>query len=153
MDYKVNQKLINGVFVTPLKQITDQRGAVYHVLKKKSDSFYGFGEAYISKVNPDVVKGWKYHFKMIQNFTVINGRMKLVLFDNRNKSLTSGVINEFILDDFKNYFRITIPNNIWYSFKCLSSEPCLLLNIADKIHDPKESKSLDIQNETIPFKW
>ena len=145
--------MIDGVQITPLKQIKDDRGAVFHVLKKNSDSFYGFGEAYISKVNPNIIKGWKFHFNMIQNFTVIYGKMKLVLFDNRNNSKTKGAINQFILDNSDNYCRITIPKNIWYSFKCLSIEPCLLLNISDITHDPKESKNLDINDDSIPFKW
>lgn len=148
-----NNKIINGVKLTNLKQITDTRGAVFHIMRKDSESFYDFGEAYISKVNGSIIKGWKFHSRMKQNFTVIFGKMKIVLFDNRDKSETKGSINEFLLDDLENYFRLTIPENIWYSFKSLNKDFTLLLNIADIVHNPSESENLEINNKVIPYKW
>ena len=145
--------LIEGVFLTPLKQIKDERGAVFHVLKNNSETFYSFGEAYFSKINEKIVKGWKYHKEMKQSFCVPYGKLKLVLFDNRNNSVSRGVINEIILSDDKNYIRVTIPENIWYSFKCLSDDYCLLLNIANIKYDSNESIQMDLNNNIIPYKW
>lgn len=148
-----NKNYIEGVKLTNLKQIVDKRGAVFHIMRNDSDSFSKFGEAYISKVNSGITKGWKFHYKMIQNFTVVFGKMKIVLFDNRTESKTKGFINEFILDDLANYYRLTIPKNIWYSFKSLNTDFTLLLNIADLVHDSLESKNLELNNETVPYKW
>ena len=67
---------------------------------------------------------------MKQNFTVIHGEIKIVLFDNRINSKTKGTINEIILDDSKKYSRLSIPENIWYSFKGLNKGHSLLLNIS-----------------------
>lgn len=145
--------LIDGVKLTKLSQIIDNRGAVFHIMRNDSETFTKFGEAYISKVNSGITKGWKYHYKMIQNFTVIFGKMKVVLFDNRSESKTKGLINEFILDDLENYYRLTIPANIWYSFACLNTDFTLLLNISDIVHDSLESKNLELENEVIPYKW
>ena len=71
-----NLKLIDGITVSSLKQFKDKRGAVFHVLKESDKHFIKFGEAYISKVNSDMVKGWKYHKKMHQNFSVPFGKIK-----------------------------------------------------------------------------
>ena len=144
---------IEGVVLTPLKQIKDERGAVFHVMKKSSDTFYSFGEAYFSKINNNIIKGWKYHKKMKQNFCVPYGELRLVLFDCRDNSSTKGVINEIILNDNENYMRVTIPENIWYSFKCLNTEYCLLLNIASIIHNENESLNMDLKNDIIPYEW
>ena len=149
----MTKKLIKDEYITPLKQINDERGGVFHIMKKDSKNFYGFGEAYISKINYDIIKGWKYHKKMKQNFIVVFGRMKLVLYDNRQNSPTKGQINEFELDDSINYCRVTIPEQIWYSFKCLKKEYCLLLNLANMPHNPKESLNLEIDNQVIPYEW
>lgn len=148
-----NKKLIDGIIVTPLKQIIDEKGAVFHVMKNNSIGFNGFEEVYISKVKHNIIKGWKFHKKMKQNFCAPYGKLKLVLFDNRNGSKTKGLINEFILDDSNNYQRITIDSEIWYSFSCLSEDYCLLLNISNLIHDPSESLSLDISSKKIPYNW
>ena len=105
--------------VSPLNQLKDQRGAVYHILKESDNHFLRFGEAYFSKVNPQVVKGWKYHKKMTQNFSVPFGKIKLVIVDTREESPTFNLINEFILCPDKNYKLITIPPKLWYGFKCI----------------------------------
>ena len=91
--------------------------------------------------------------EMKQNFCVPFGKLKLVLFDDRENSKTKGLINELILDDSKNYKRVTIPKNIWYSFKCLSDPYCLLLNISNIEHNPLESTTMDINTKKIPYSW
>ena len=144
---------IEGVVVTPLKQINDERGSVFHVMKNNSDTFYSFGEAYFSKIYKNIIKGWKYHKEMKQNFCVPHGRLKLVLFDNRANSESRGEVNEIILDDEENYIRVTVPENIWYSFKCISNDYCLLLNIANIKHDKIESLQMDLYNDKIPYEW
>tara|TARA_B110000003_G_C16378070_1_gene429318 strand:+ start:133 stop:591 length:459 start_codon:yes stop_codon:yes gene_type:complete len=148
-----SNSIIDGVVLTPLKQIKDERGAVFHVMKNDSETFYSFGEAYFSKINKKIIKGWKLHKEMKQNFCVPYGKLKLVLFDNRINSPSKGVINEIILCDDKNYIRVTIPENIWYSFKCLSDPYCLLLNISNIEHDPLESITMDINTNEIPYSW
>ena len=49
--------------------------------------------------------------------------------------------------------RVTIPENIWYSFKCLSIDYCLLLNIANIKHKENESLNMDLKNDIIPYEW
>ena len=55
----MGHKLIKDVVVTSLKQIHDDRGAVFHVLKKSENQLDSFGEVYFSKINFNIVKGWK----------------------------------------------------------------------------------------------
>ena len=148
-----SNSIIEGVVLTPLKQIKDERGAVFHVMKNDSETFYSFGEAYFSKINENIIKGWKFHKEMKQNFCVPYGKLKLVLFDNRVNSPSKGVIDEIILCDDENYIRVTIPENIWYSFKCLSEEYCLLLNIANIKHKKNESLHMHLNNNIIPYIW
>ncbi|EJL6645127.1 dTDP-4-dehydrorhamnose 3,5-epimerase, partial [Vibrio cholerae] len=62
--------MIEGVVVTPLKQILLDKGAVFHGIKSTDDTFYGFGEAYFSQANHSSIKGWKKHTKMNMNLIV-----------------------------------------------------------------------------------
>ena len=52
---------MDGVVLTPLKQIKHPLGDLYHAMKKSDKDFSGFGEAYFSTVNQGCVKGWKKH--------------------------------------------------------------------------------------------
>ena len=48
--------MIDGVVITPLLQIADERGKVMHMLKSTDAHFQQFGEIYFSCVFPDAVK-------------------------------------------------------------------------------------------------
>ena len=153
MDTLDSMPIINGVKITPLKQIIDERGGVFHVMRASSSIFDKFGEVYFSKVNYKYIKAWKKHTEMTQNFCVPYGFLKLVIFDNREDSKTCGLFNEFFLDPENNYNLISIPNGLWYGFQCIMPDYCLLLNVADIEHNPKESITLDLNNQIIKYDW
>lgn len=144
--------LIDGVFVRGLRVIPDERGKVMHMLRANAPHFTKFGEVYFSVINPGVVKGWKQHKKMTQNFAVPVGQMELVLFDARPDSKTKGKIVELSIGE-SNYCLVTIPPGIIYSFKGASSVPVLLVNCADLPHDPEESLVFDLKSTDIPYNW
>ena len=66
--------------INKLKQIPDERGAIYHMLRRDNSHFIEFGEIYFSIAFPGKIKGWHEHTKQIQNYAVIYGKIKLVLF-------------------------------------------------------------------------
>jgi len=141
---------INGVLQTPLKKIFNEKGNLFHVIRHFDNGFTGFGEVYISTVKYDVVKAWKMHYKMTSNFVVPVGQIKLVIFDDRANSPTQGILNEFILsaDD---YYRLTIPPNLWYGFKGLNDGLNMLINVANIPHDPLEQKNELLGS--LNYKW
>ena len=56
--------MIEGVVVTPLRQIEDTRGKVMHMLRRDAPVFTEFGEIYFSTANRGAVKGWNRHRRM-----------------------------------------------------------------------------------------
>jgi dTDP-4-dehydrorhamnose 3,5-epimerase len=144
---------IEGVLISVLKQIEDERGAVLHMLRSDSPIFTEFGEIYFSLVNKGVVKAWKRHKVMTQRIAVPIGRIRLVLFDNRTKSATKGVVEEIILGRPDQYYLICIPPLLWYGFQGISESPALLVNCSDIPHDTKESELLSVLNDHISYSW
>ena len=51
--------IMDGITLTPLKQIFNPKGNIFHALKKSDIGFNGFGEAYFSTINQNEIKGWK----------------------------------------------------------------------------------------------
>lgn len=129
--------MIQGVFLHPLKQIPDERGKVMHMLRRDDPWFERFGEIYFSLVYPGVVKGWHSHKVMTLNYAVIKGKIKLVLYDERENSPTRGKLEEIFTGE-DNYCLITIPPNVWNGFKGLGVEPALVANCSTDPHDPSE---------------
>ena len=72
--------MIEGIKITPLKQIEDERGKVMHMLRNDSKNFTKFGEIYFSFTNPNSIKAWHMHKEMTLNYVCIEGKVKYVLY-------------------------------------------------------------------------
>ena len=144
--------MIHDVVVTPLKQIADERGRVMHMLRNDANGFAGFGEIYFSCVYAGAVKAWHLHQRMVCNYAVPFGRIKLALYDDRSDSPTKGSIQELVVGE-DNYCLVTIPPKIWTGFKGLGSTLSIVANCASIPHDPAEGRRMDPFQNEIPFDW
>lgn len=141
---------MDGVSLQPLKQIVNEKGDLYHAMKKSSPGFEGFGEAYFSSVTHGVVKGWKQHQRMTLNLVVPVGAIAFVVYDERPDSQTRGEFFQQILSQ-ENYQRLTVAPGLWMAFAGVSRNLNLLLNIASIEHDPDEARNRDLTE--IPYAW
>lgn len=144
--------MIEGVKITPLKQILDERGKIMHMLRSDSNVFLEFGEIYFSCVYPNAVKAWHIHERMTLNYAVPHGRIKFVLFDNREESPTKNEVHELFLGP-DNYCLVTVPPLIWNGFKGIGNEMAIVANCASIPHDPEEIDRLDPFDPSIPYDW
>jgi dTDP-4-dehydrorhamnose 3,5-epimerase len=144
--------MIDGVIVTPLRRIVDERGAVMHMLRADAPHFSGFGEIYFSTVHPGAIKGWHIHHKMVLNYAVPQGRIKFVLFDDRPDSPTHGELQELFLGE-DNYCLVTVPPLVWNGFKGVGTETAIVANCASIPHDPNEIDRKDPFDPSIPYDW
>lgn len=121
--------MIDGVIVTPLRRIPDERGTVMHMLRADAPHFEQFGEVYFSTAYPQAIKGWHYHIEQAQNYCVVAGMIKLVLYDDREGSPTQFETQELFIGD-ENYVLVHIPPQVWNGWKNIGVAPCLLANCA-----------------------
>ena len=143
---------IEGMHVTPLRRITDERGAVFHMLRADSDRFEQFGEIYFSLVYPGAIKAWHQHREMTLNYAVPVGMVKLVCYDDREGSATRGNVVEVFTGEL-DYALVTIPPLVWNGFKGIGSVPALVANCATVPHSPDEIVRMDPFTDTIPYDW
>ena len=133
---------MDGVTLTPLKQITHPKGDIFHAMKASDDGFSGFGEAYFSTVNQGEVKGWKKHTEMTLNLVVVIGEIEFVVYDDN--SFYSVKLSK------NNYQRLTVEPGLWLAFRGLDNEN-MLLNLASIEHDPNESESMSL--DSFNYNW
>ena len=133
---------MDGVILTPLKQIYHPKGDIFHAMKKSDSGFEGFGEAYFSTIHKNDIKGWKKHLQMTLNLVVVSGEIEFVIYDE--KTFFTATLSH------NNYQRLTIKSGLWVAFRGLG-EYNMLLNLASLEHDPKESITLDLNN--ISYEW
>lgn len=142
--------MIDGVKHIPLRRMPDERGTVMHMLRRTDPHFIEFGEIYFSTIYAGAVKGWHKHREMSLCYACVHGRIKLVIFDERDGSPTRGEINEFFLgpDD---YALVIIPPDLWNGFKGMTD--AVVANCCTHPHDPSRSVRHDPFDSHIPYDW
>ena len=144
--------MIEGVKISQLKQIKDERGKIMHMLRSDSPIFKSFGEIYFSTINPKIIKAWHLHKEATLNYACIKGEINLVLYDDRENSRTRGKYESIILSP-KKYSLITIPPFIWNGFKGLDKEESIIANCLDLPHNEREMVRRDHTDKYFSYDW
>ncbi len=146
--------MIEGVRTKELKVIPDERGRLMEMLRRDDPLFVKFGQIYLTTAYPGVVKGWHYHKKQIDNFIVVRGMMKVVLYDNREGSATQGEVNEFFMGE-RRPLLLQIPAGVYHGFKGIGTEEALVINCPTELYnydEPDEYRVHPYDND-IPYDW
>lgn len=133
---------MDGVILTPLKQIHHPKGDVFHAMKQSDVGFDGFGEAYFSTIHQGDIKGWKKHTNMTLNLVVPIGEIEFIVY-NEKEFFTVKLSS-------KNYQRLTVQSGLWMAFRGIG-ESNMLLNLASLEHDPEEAINQPL--DAIPYAW
>jgi|SRR3989338_3107948 len=146
--------MINGVEIKKLKLIRDNRGFLMEMLRSDDSIFEKFGQVYLSVCKPKVVKGWHYHKKQTDNFVVVKGNSKVVLYDGREDSPTKGEVQEvFIGED--NPILLKIPPFVVHGITPAGDEPSYLINCPTIPYDYKapDEFRISFKSKDIPYDW
>jgi len=135
---------MDGVILTPLKQIHHPKGDIFHAMKKSDIGFDGFGEAYFSTIYKDDIKGWKKHTEMTLNLVVPVGEIEFVIFDENKDNFFTVKLSQ------NNYQRLSVKPNYWMAFRGIDKYS-ILLNLASIEHNPKESLNRTLSE--INYEW
>jgi|SRR5437667_11092018 len=144
--------MIEGVKVIALTRIPDERGTIMHMLRRTDAHFREFGEIYFTTIYQGVVKGWHRHREMTLNYACIEGRVKLVIFDDREGSQSRGRLMEVFLGP-DNYSLVIIPPEVWNGFKGMTAPYAIVANCCTHPHDPSRSERIDPFDRQIPYDW
>jgi dTDP-4-dehydrorhamnose 3,5-epimerase len=146
--------MIEGVRVKTLRVIPDERGRLMEILRADDEAFQKFGQVYMTTAYPGVVKGWHYHKKQVDNFAVVHGTIKLVLYDQRENSPTKGEVNEFFLGK-ENPQLVQIPPLVLHGFKCIGTEEAIVINCPTEVYNYQEPDEfrIDPASGEVPYDW
>jgi dTDP-4-dehydrorhamnose 3,5-epimerase len=138
--------MISGVTLTAEKIITHEKGDISHALKKKSEGFRGFGEAYFSRVQKHVIKGWKRHNEVhLEPLVVPPGSILVAVHDGRPESDTYGQ-NQC---GEAGVSRITTADSpwrlgLWVAFKGRAGAELDISTITEQEHRPEEADNVEL---------
>ncbi len=144
--------MIDGVKVIPLGRIPDERGTIYHMLRRDDSHFIQFGEIYFSSIHPGAIKGWHKHDPATLNYACIVGNIKLVIYDDRKDSRTKGELMELFIGE-DSYCLVQIPPGVWNGFKAVGNKTAIVANCCTHVHGSFQSERLDPFKNDIPYDW
>jgi dTDP-4-dehydrorhamnose 3,5-epimerase len=143
---------IDGVEIVAKRRICDDRGAIFHMLRRDDPEFREFGEIYFSQIYPLVVKAWHIHSRMTLNYMLLSGAIRLVLFDDRDGSPSKGTVQEIFLSEVDSPL-VVIPPLVWNGFKGLGTTPSLVANCGTEAHDPAEISRRPHDDPYFHYDW
>jgi len=146
--------VIEGVNVKRLKIIPDDRGRLMEIFRSDDKTFQKFGQVYMTTVYNGVVKAWHYHKLQTDNFVCVRGKIRLGLYDAREKSPTYKKTQEFIMS-LEEPTLISIPPLVYHGFKGLSEEESTVINTPTEPYNHKnpDEHRIDAFENDIPFDW
>lgn len=146
--------MIDGVKIKILRQIPDERGCLFEIIRADEQIFQKFGQVYVTTTYPGVVKAWHLHKKQWDNIACIVGMIKLVIYDPRDDSPTKGNIDEFFIGE-NNLVLVVIPPGVWHGWKAIGTKEAIIINIPTEPYNaenPDEFRLEPISN-VIPYDW
>jgi dTDP-4-dehydrorhamnose 3,5-epimerase len=122
------------------------------MLRSDDPHFVEFGEIYFSSVYRGVVKAWKNHTRLTANYACVHGRIKIVLWDDREHSPSRGGLMDVTVAPDE-YSLVVVPPGIWHGFQGLAEPLSILANCATEPHDQDEFERLEAHAHEIPYDW
>lgn len=148
--------MIEGVSVKQCHWLIDDRGKLVELWRCDDDVFIDFGQCYITvcdvSTHQPIINAWHCHRKQYDNFVVVRGKLKLVLYDDRENSPTRYDFQEFILDEDVPQ-AVTIPPLVWHGFMALGHEPAYVLNISSEPYNRDDPDEIRRALEEIDYDW
>ena len=145
--------MIDGVSFKDLVRHPDERGFFEEIIRV-TDPFFseGFGQLSRSSMHTGVVKAWHVHKTQIDWWYVVQGSVKVVLYDAREKSSTYQTLDEYLLGDEGRQCILKIPSGVAHGLKVLKG-PADLVYVTSGMYTKEEEGRIAYNDSTIGYDW
>jgi len=145
--------MIKDIEILKIDTHKDHRG-FFREISRLNNLKINFSEGQISHslVNKDVLKAWHGHKAQTQINYLINGKIKVVLYDYRKNSDTFNEYHEFLVDNNENAVVYLFKPGILHSYKCLEG-PMNIIYFTSGTYNISEEVRISTEDSSIKYKW
>ncbi len=147
--------LIEGVKMKDVRNIVTKNGVTRELYRPDWNVAAGTIQhmIYVS-LNGKAVSAWHMHEIQTDHIYVLQGQVKLALFDDREGSPTRGKVNNFNLSPMRPTL-IKVPPGVWHGLANLANTECAFINFFDRPYeyDKPDEWRLPWNTDKIPFKF
>jgi dTDP-4-dehydrorhamnose 3,5-epimerase len=154
-DWQKADKTIDGVSVREVLHVPRDHGVITEIFRPEWDpTGLPVVHIYQSRLYPGALGAWSCHQRSTDRLFVNQGQLKIVLFDGREDSKTSGLIMELHAGDARPSL-IVVPPGVWHGLQNLGSTDALILNCPTEAYDYKDPDHyrLAYDSAEIPYAW
>ena len=149
------KKIPEGVTFKEAPTHIDDRGAVVELFDERWDWHPDpLVFAYSYTVRPGKIKGWGMHKKHQDRYFIFFGELEVVMYDDRPKSSTYGLVAKIYLSD-KNRRLMNIPSGVWHASHNIGSVDAVVVNFPTipYEHASPDKYLLPINTDKIPYSF
>ncbi len=147
--------MIDGVHMRDLVLHTDDRGTVCEMYDPRWEWHPDpLVFSYFYTIRPGLIKGWAMHKKHDDRYCLLQGEMKVVLYDARTDSPTKGHVLELYLTEQRRQL-FSLPQGVWHADQNIGSKDCLVVNFPTIQYDhaSPDKYRLPLDTDLIPYKF
>lgn len=146
LENKDSVKLISDVVIHPYKVNKDDSGILVETFRKDWEDVCGVGREFFMQYYSETAGGvardedvWHYHpTTQDDRFSVVKGEIVVAVTDNREDSVTKGLLNLFYINARENPYMVLIPKKTLHGFMVVSKEPAILINFPTGLYNHEE---------------
>jgi dTDP-4-dehydrorhamnose 3,5-epimerase len=144
---------IKDVTIISGKLVTNERGFLREITRHDEPGFFPIAQLYQTCTREGVTKAWYKHASQFDAIFVLSGTMKMALWDERDDSMTKGVVQEIMISG-EAPAMMRIPPGVWHGFRSMSGD-LLLLHLNSHAYDLAEpdEERLPSDSDRIPYRW
>tara|TARA_B100001248_G_C27276945_1_gene405815 strand:+ start:304 stop:750 length:447 start_codon:yes stop_codon:yes gene_type:complete len=143
--------MIDGVKFKIIKNNIDRRGFFREIFKQK-DAYQNkikFVQISHSFIKRNIIKAWHLHKKQYQWNYLVNGKIKVHLFDIRKSSKTYKKHVSFLIDSKKDHFVYFFPPGVAHGYITKKRENNMIYATSG-YYNIKEEEKIPLNNKLIP---
>jgi dTDP-4-dehydrorhamnose 3,5-epimerase len=154
-DWQVLREAIADVEVREVKNVLKDNGYLTEVWRedwKLQPS--GVAQVFQALIEPRGISAWHVHRQATDRLFATHGRLKIVLYDARPDSESTGRINVFLCGPARPML-IVVPPGVWHGVQNVGASPALLLNLPDRAYayEAPDHWRLPPDTDQIPYSF
>jgi dTDP-4-dehydrorhamnose 3,5-epimerase len=154
-DWRSIQEQIDGVIVREVLHVPRDHGVITEMFRPEWDpTGLPIVHIYQSRLFPGAIGAWSCHAKTVDRLFVNQGHLKIVLYDGREESKSSGRVVELFAGDARPCFAV-IPSGVWHGLQNLGASDALIVNYPTHAYDYEDPDHyrLPYDSTEIPYTW
>ncbi|MBI4276786.1 dTDP-4-dehydrorhamnose 3,5-epimerase family protein [Candidatus Uhrbacteria bacterium] len=146
--------MIQGIQIKKITTHADDRGFFREVVRTDESLLAAIKQVSVTVTYPGVIKAFHWHKRQDDFWYVIEGMVRVGLYDQRTDSPTHGEKNVFVIGE-DNPIGILIPRGVVHGYQVLGVKPICLVYCTTECYDPKnpDEERMSWDDPAINFDW